>query len=154
MRAARLLTSMAGAVALASIHAVAQTPAAQTPAAQTPAAQTPAAQTGGGLRDPSAFAGIADQAARSRALFAEAAKVITSPRCMNCHPAGDRPTQGNEMHAHLPPVARGDAGIGVPGNSCSACHTEHNYALAERANYRSIPGHQRWGMAPIEMAWQ
>src|SRR3979411_2690967 len=111
-------------------------------------------QEGRGLRDPSSFASIGDQAARSRALFTEAAKVITSPRCMNCHPAGDRPTQGNDMHAHSPPVARGDAGIGVPGNSCSACHTEHNYTLAERANYRSIPGHQRWGMAPIEMAWQ
>jgi hypothetical protein len=46
------------------------------------------------LCDPSAFASIGDQAARSRALFAEAAKAITSPRCMNCHPAGDRPTQG------------------------------------------------------------
>jgi hypothetical protein len=95
------------------MHAFAQTPAAQPPAAQPPAAQPPA---GGGLRDPAAFAAIADQAARSRALFTEAAKVITSPRCVNCHPAGDRPTQGNDMHVHMPPVTRGDAGLGVPGN--------------------------------------
>ena len=47
------------------------------------------------LRPPSAFASIADRAARSRALFAEVVKVPTSPRCMNCHPAGDHPTQGD-----------------------------------------------------------
>jgi hypothetical protein len=49
------------------------------------------------LRDVNSFAGIADQTIRSRALFQEAAKVITSPRCMNCHPADDHPTQGNDL---------------------------------------------------------
>src|ERR1700688_4523472 len=93
-------------------------------AAQTAAAQTPVAQPPGELRDPSSFASIGDEAARSRALFAEAAKVIMSPRCMNCHPAGDRPTQGNDLHAHMPPVTRGEAGVGVSGNTCSACHTD------------------------------
>ena len=39
------------------------------------------------LRPPTAFADIADREARSRALFSEAAKVITSARCMNC-PSG------------------------------------------------------------------
>src|SRR3979490_2278624 len=114
-------------------------------------AQTPA---GGGLRDPSAFASIGDQAARSRALFTEAAKVVMSPRCLNCHPASDRPTQGNDLHAHMPPVMRGENGVGVPGNTCGACHTDRNFTLQEHASYRSIPGHPRWGLAPIEMAWQ
>jgi hypothetical protein len=45
------------------------------------------------LRAPGAFSNITDLRARSRALFAEAAKVIMNPRCMNCHPAGDEPTQ-------------------------------------------------------------
>src|ERR1700704_1258998 len=116
--------------------------------------QDTSAQTSSEIRAPSTFAGIADTQARSRAIFTEAAKVITSPRCMNCHPAGDRPTQGNDMHAHMPPVTRGDNGVGVPGNTCSACHTDHNFTLAEHASYRSIPGHPRWGLAPIEMAWQ
>src|SRR3954468_20441104 len=49
------------------------------------------------LQPPAAFAGIADPAARSSALFTEAAKVLTHPRCMNCHPAGDRPLQGNDQ---------------------------------------------------------
>ena len=150
MRAAIFVMSLAGSLAGAAVFAAVQS-VAQTPATQMPAAQTPG---GGGLRDPSSFASIGDEAARSRALFAEAAKVIMSPRCMNCHPAGDRPTQGNDLHAHMPPVTRGDSGDGVPGNTCGACHTSRNFTLEERSSYRSIPGHPRWGLAPIEMAWQ
>ncbi len=108
----------------------------------------------GTLKDPSAFVGISDSDSRSRALFLEAAKVIMSPRCMNCHPDSDSPTQGNDMHVHMPPVTRGAGGVGVAGNTCAACHTARNYTLAAQASYHSIPGHIRWGMAPIEMAWQ
>jgi hypothetical protein len=108
---------------------------------------TPQAQDSTELRSPSAFAGITEPQARSRALFTEAAKVIMNPRCMNCHPAADRPTQGNDMHAHLPPVAHG-------AGSCQTCHTDRNFTLMERASYQSIPGHPRWDVAPIEMAWQ
>jgi hypothetical protein len=107
----------------------------------------PEAQNSTELRAPAAFAGINEPQARSRALFTEAAKVIMNPRCMNCHPAADRPTQGNDMHAHLPPVAHG-------AGSCQTCHTDRNFALMERASYQSIPGHPRWDVAPIEMAWQ
>jgi hypothetical protein len=106
------------------------------------------------LRDPSTFATINDVADRSRALFDEAAKVITSPRCLNCHPANNRPTQGNDLHPHLPFATRGEGGVGVPGNTCRECHTDVNFSLKEAASYRSIPGNPRWGLAPIEMAWQ
>jgi hypothetical protein len=113
------------------------------------------AQVSESLRPPSAFADIADRAARSRALFAEAAKVITSPRCMNCHPAGDNPSQGDNEHVHKPAAFRGEAGVGVPGLPCAACHTDKNFPLSVgEASYQSIPGHSRWGLAPIEMAWQ
>jgi hypothetical protein len=113
------------------------------------------AQVPEGLRPPSAFSDIADRAARSRALFAEAAKVITSPRCMNCHPAGDNPSQGDNEHVHRPAAFRGEAGVGVPGLPCAACHTDKNFPLSVgEASYQSIPGHPRWGLAPIEMAWQ
>jgi hypothetical protein len=109
-----------------------------------------------GLRPPAAFSGIADRQARSRQLFAEAAKVITSPRCMNCHPASDRPTQGDDMHPHFPPAARGADGGGVPGNTCGACHMDRNVDVlaGQRTSFQSIPGHPRWGLAPIEMAWE
>src|SRR3954464_13204365 len=45
------------------------------------------------LAVPESFAGIGDTAARSAAMFTELGKVLTHPRCVNCHPAGDRPRQ-------------------------------------------------------------
>ena len=42
------------------------------------------------LANVGSFAAISDPAERSAALFTEVAKVLTHPRCMNCHPAGDR----------------------------------------------------------------
>ena len=121
-----------------------------------PAAIPAAAQDRDALRPASAFADIKDAPERSRALFREALKVIANPRCMNCHPASDRPLQGNDLHPHLPPVTRGPDGGGVPGNYCGACHTDGNVAIfaGARASYASIPGHPRWGVAPIEMAWE
>jgi hypothetical protein len=108
------------------------------------------------LRPPAAFESIADRAARSRALFTEAAKVFTSPRCMNCHPAGDHPTQGDDRHLHDPPVWRGASGDGLPGATCQACHMSRTVDLfpGAVASYQSIPGHPRWALAPLEMAWQ
>jgi hypothetical protein len=108
------------------------------------------------LRPPAAFASIGDPATRSRALFAEAAKVFTSPRCINCHPAGDHPTQGADRHPHDPPVWRGASGDGVPGATCQACHMSRTVDLfpGAVASYQSIPGHPRWQLAPREMAWQ
>jgi hypothetical protein len=113
--------------------------------------QSPAGST---LSDASAFASIQDRAVRSRAIFSEMARVITSPRCMNCHPATDRPTQGQNMHPHMPFAGRGEGGVGVAGNQCRECHGDANFTLQEGASYQSIPGHPRWGLAPIEMAWQ
>lgn len=93
------------------------------------------------------FAGIADPAARSVALFNEAGKVLTHPRCVNCHPAGDRPLQGEDGHLHLPAVQRGDGGMGVAGLRCTTCHQTANFAPA------GVPGNPLWHLAPIEMAW-
>ena len=106
------------------------------------------------LSDPSAFAAIQDPTLRSRAIFSEMARVLESPRCMNCHPATDRPTQGNDRHQHIPFAGRGEGGVGVAGGACRECHGEANFTVKEGASYQSIPGHPRWGLAPIEMAWQ
>jgi hypothetical protein len=104
------------------------------------------------LKPSAEFRSIADRADRSRAIFAEIATVLTHPRCMNCHPAGEHPLQGADHHEHKPVVWRNDTGnYGTP---CGECHTEQNVALREAASYQSIPGHPRWGVAPLSMAWE
>ena len=45
-------------------------------------------------------------------LFADIAKILQHPRCLNCHVAGDTPKQGDDRHDHLPPVKRGPDGRG------------------------------------------
>jgi hypothetical protein len=109
---------------------------------------------GQGLKAPSDFASISDPAARSRAMFEEIGKLLTHPRCMNCHPAGAHPHQGADRHEHMPPVWREDAAKGTAGTNCAGCHTEANYTLREEATYQSIPGHPRWTLAPLSMAWE
>jgi hypothetical protein len=104
------------------------------------------------LKDPSAFASIANKTERSRAIFGEIGKVLTHPRCMNCHPAGDHPLQGDDQHEHMPPVWRSETGHFEA--NCASCHTEHNVTLHEAASYKSIPGNPRWGIAPLSMTWQ
>ncbi len=99
------------------------------------------------LRAPSDFAGIEDEAERSRALFVEAARVLTHPRCINCHPNGDVPHQRDEMELHDPPVLRGPDDHGVVGMECTSCHQDQNQPLTR------VPGAPKWALAPIEMAW-
>jgi hypothetical protein len=100
------------------------------------------------LRSPDSFAGITDRAERSRALFSEAGKVIEHPRCLNCHPAGERPTQGNDGHPHSPLVVRGPDDKGAVGMRCTTCHQSANFEAS------GVPGHPLWHVAPRSMAWQ
>ena len=93
------------------------------------------------------FDKIQDKQARSMALFQEAGKVILSPRCLNCHPPDNTPRQGDDMHPHQPPVQRGAGGMGKPGMRCVTCHGPDNFDPGR------IPGHPKWLLAPIEMAW-
>ena len=104
------------------------------------------------LLTPADFEGVADGRERSTALFEEMGKVLTHPRCMNCHPRDDRPRQGNDMAAHQPPVVRGAGGLGAPGMRCSTCHGAGNVAYAT-ADSGSIPGHEVWLLAPASMGW-
>ena len=104
------------------------------------------------LRTPADFASIADAHARSLALYGEVSRVIESPRCLNCHPDTRRPTQGDDLHAHVPYIEAGIEGHGSGGIACATCHQAANVAtFAEPA---SIPGNPRWALAPASMAWQ
>jgi hypothetical protein len=109
------------------------------------------AETVNGLRTVDEFDDIENASDRSVALFEEMFLVIESPRCMNCHPVNNTPLQGEEMQPHQPPVVRGAADFGAPGMRCSTCHGSENvpYTTGEG----SIPGHEPWQLAPIEMGW-
>jgi hypothetical protein len=97
------------------------------------------------LRPVTAFAVIADDRARAIALFQEAGKVIAHPRCMNCHPAGDSPTQTERMQPHLPLVVRGADGHGAPGMMCATCHHAANYDIPGCPDTRiGISRRSRW----------
>jgi hypothetical protein len=100
------------------------------------------------LASAASFDTINDTAARSAALFTEAGKVLTHPRCVNCHPAGDRPRQGDVRRLHQPPVERGEDGFGLPAMRCPICHQAANF---ERAG---VPGNPGWHLAPRDMAWE
>jgi hypothetical protein len=52
--------------------------------------------------------------------------VLQSPRCVNCHPAGDAPLQGDDGHVHLQFVQRGPEGRGATGLGCATCHARAN----------------------------
>jgi hypothetical protein len=101
-----------------------------------------------GLASVESFASIQDTAARSAAIFTELGKVLTHPRCVNCHPAGDRPRQGDVMRLHQPPVERGADGLGLPAMRCPICHQAANFGPA------GVPGNPIWHLAPREMAWE
>jgi hypothetical protein len=94
------------------------------------------------------FSSIPDTVARSAALFTELGKVLTHPRCLNCHPAGDRPRQTDAMRLHQPPVERGADGFGLPAMRCPICHQRANFEPA------GIPGNPIWHLAPREMGWE
>ncbi len=100
------------------------------------------------LRAAKSFANIGNPAERSRALFKEAGKVILHARCVNCHPAGDQPLQGDDGALHLPAVVRGPDNQGAVGLRCNTCHQSENYQPSR------VPGHPLWHLAPIEMAWE
>jgi hypothetical protein len=100
------------------------------------------------LASPESFSSIADTEARSAAIFTELGKVLTHPRCVNCHPAGDRPRQTEERRLHQPPVERGVDGHGTEAMRCSICHQNANFDPGR------MPGHPEWHLAPREMAWE
>jgi hypothetical protein len=81
-------------------------------------------------------------------MFVELGKVLTHLRCLNCHPSGDRPRQGDTARLHQPPVERGPDGYGLPAMRCTICHQAANFELGH------VPGNPIWHLAPREMGWE
>jgi ABC-type cobalt transport system substrate-binding protein len=88
---------------------------------------------------------IKDSVASVKA-FKDVYKVLMSPRCMNCHPSGDIPLQGDDSHLHAMLPKRGKDGKGLYAMKCSNCHQPTNIAGLNKP-----PGHPNWHLPPASM---
>ncbi len=78
--------------------------------------------------------------------FASVYKVLMSPRCMNCHPKGDIPLQGDNSILHTMGPKRGVDGKGVYAMKCSNCHQPEN-----TPGLHTPPGNPNWHLPPADM---
>ena len=78
--------------------------------------------------------------------FMDVYKVLMSPRCMNCHPSGDVPLQGDDSHIHTMLPQRGKDGKGVYAMKCMNCHQPTNLEGLNKP-----PGNPNWHLPPANM---
>ena len=78
--------------------------------------------------------------------FMQVYKVLMSPRCVNCHPSGDVPLQGDDSHLHTMLPKRGKDGKGVYAMKCGNCHQPENLPGLHKP-----PGNPNWHLPPANM---
>ena len=78
--------------------------------------------------------------------FKDVYKVLISPRCMNCHPAGDVPLQDDNSRLHDMFPQRGQDGKGLYAMKCSNCHQPTNME-----GLNTPPGNPNWHLPPSNM---
>ena len=81
------------------------------------------------------------------AQWSEMERVLTHPRCLNCHTMTEYPTQGDNRHRHQYRIVRGGDDNGAPGTPCSYCHWSANRP-------EGFPGAPSWHIAPRALAWE
>jgi len=86
-----------------------------------------------------------DRTASAKAFLA-ASQVFFNPRCVNCHPKGDAPLQGDAGRPHTMDVKRGPDGMGKNAMLCTNCHQTANLPGAHMP-----PGDPGWLMPPEDM---
>lgn len=78
------------------------------------------------------------------------ADVLQHPRCLNCHPAGERPLQFDASVPHAMNVVRGDDDRGAAGMRCAGCHAAGNPDVSHLP-----PGvSSEWRLAPRSMTFE
>ncbi len=83
--------------------------------------------------------------AAGKKAFVEVASVLQSPRCQNCHPAGDAPLQGDRGAPHAQNITRASVEAGL---ACGTCHQNRNSEVVGVAG--GPPGAPRWNLPPKE----
>ena len=99
----------------------------------------------GPTSQPTATSGSAEGSAPGAAAFLVVHRVFLHPRCMNCHPAGDAPLQGDESRVHGQSVVRGPEGRGRFALKCANCH-----GPTAVPGPHMPPGHPDWRLPPPE----
>ena len=97
----------------------------------------------GALWDRAVPAAPGSDAEAGKRAFESVAAVLLSPRCRNCHPAGDRPLQTDAGRPHRFEILRRSVEAGL---ACSACHQDRNADALGIAG--GPPGAPRWGLPP------
>jgi hypothetical protein len=92
------------------------------------------------------FTALPKDSIGSAKAFMSVYKVLMSSRCMNCHPSGESPLQGDDSHIHTMNVKRGADGKGLYAARCSNCHQAGN-----TAGLHMPPGNPKWGLPPANM---
>jgi hypothetical protein len=90
--------------------------------------------------------GSNEKQSRSADAFVRAYPVFMHARCMNCHPAGDAPLQGDLSLVHNQNVQRGPDGKGLFALKCAACHQSENVD-----GLHMPPGNPNWHLPPANM---
>ncbi|MBX2796377.1 MAG: c-type cytochrome [Myxococcales bacterium] len=80
--------------------------------------------------------------------FADIYAVATHPRCLNCHPDGDAPLQGDDSHPHIYGITRFSP---LKGVHCSQCHAP---SAAGDGLAPMPPADSLWSMPPRAMTFQ
>lgn len=99
------------------------------------------------LRSVDELTSSTDPTQRALVAFAEASRVLTHPRCVNCHPPDDQPRQLDAHEPHQPMAERWPSALSAAVLPCSSCHQDKNLELSR------VPGAPNWSLAPTEMAW-
>jgi len=98
------------------------------------------------LSDDATYNRVNTDSVESVLAFEQVYTVLISPRCMNCHPSGDRPLQGDDSHIHTMNVQRGKDGTGLYALKCSNCHQPEN-----TPGLHKPPGNPKWKLPPADM---